>query len=291
MQPIAQTQPGIPNDLESLCQAACEILQRKKLIAIPAVFSYFPKPKESVLISEAVTIPITDVCVSDTYVPDTKLLLLHAGQRELCVLFALKKKPGADIREWFSEKKVSAVLIDVTSCDFPMTEEHLSYLLFRDCKDEKTWLYNVAAEIYYHKFYHHAEKLRIVAIGMQEYVADCPQMCHTIRDIHYASPGEDCSNCRFCLSYYDEEHLWCTGRRGIAYKSDFAKTEEQRLSEMRKSIDRRMKQKAEERCPRCGSHLEDCASEIGIVRRCTEYPNCEYVKADPLFYVMRKREY
>ncbi len=275
----------------ALCFSAREMLLAEKYIMIPAVIARFPKPKESVLVSEACRIPVSDVQIIYKFRYQNPFLMIRSGIRCFFALFAAEEPIEKRIRGRLAAADLSAVVFDFTKQKMPITENMLRCVLFSDCNEHKRWLYNAAANQVFHKFYRNAEKLRIVAIGMKEYVVGCPQKCHFVRGRYYASPEEDCRDCPFALSYYDEEHFWCTGKAGIAYKSDFTKTEEERIVMAQMRIRHRQAQKEREHCPKCGGSLTDCASNIGIVRRCADYPACNYVKDDPLFFVMRNREY
>lgn len=275
----------------SLYEAARIMLLRHRTFVIPAVFARFPKPKESVLISEAKRIPVDEVRIALKYGDRVPFLILRSGDRTLWVTFISREKPGEEIVRRLARAKQSAIALDVSDYPCPMNEQSLAWLLFCDDGQAKTWLYNTVATRYFHLFYQNAEKLRMTAIGMKEYIVGCPLRIHQIDGRYYAQPKDDCEQCRFCISYYDDTHIWCSARRGIAYKSDFAKSESKRREILKKGIAQVQAQKEKERCPVCGGALVDCASDIGIVRRCTAYPDCAYVKHDPLFYVMLNREY
>lgn len=259
----------------SLHLAAKEILSQTKRMVIPPVYSHFPNScKEKILVHDAKEITVDRVVLEQRFndvVPD---IVVYAGEKyffiEIFVTHCVDQKKLKKLRA----ADISTIEIDLSKIDHPIAKEELTTLLTENT-ERKEWKYNSLANKYLRRFYHAADKRRIIARGYARHVDNCPIRIRSWRGKPYANFMDDCSYCKYCISHSFEGGMLCSGRQRISSLQDFKIPEDVRMRETTVSL-QKYDLLAQGLCPGCGGQLMQRTGKYGEFLGCGQYPHCRF---------------
>lgn len=206
----------------SLHLAAKEILSKAKKITIPPVWIIFPDTnKNNELVCSAREIELEHIELEKRFgdiIPD---VVVYAGGKMFFIEIYVTHPIDDRKLEKLKKANISTIEIDLSKERSTMTVSKLSDLLLTD-NETKKWKYNAVADKWLNKFYHIADKRKIIQRGMALHVDYCPIGSRVWRGKPYANFVDDCLYCEYCISFKGDSIL-CSGRQRIPTVNDFKK--------------------------------------------------------------------
>lgn len=261
----------------SLHLVAKKILSQMKKMMIPPVYIDFPNScKEKILVCDAKEITFDRVALEQRFnnvVPD---IVVYTGGKYLFIEIFVTHCVDEEKLTKLRSADISTIEIDLSKIDHSITEEELTSLLTENT-ESKYWKYNSLANKYLRRFYHVADKRRVIARGYARHVDNCPIRVRSWRGKSYANFMDDCSYCKYCISHSFEGGMLCSGRQRISSIQDLNTPEDVRI---RESTDTLTLQKydllAQGLCPDCGGQLMQRTGKYGEFLGCGQYPHCKF---------------
>lgn len=262
----------------SLHLAAKQMIAESKVIYIPPLFLFFQDTgKETMLISEAKSIPIDDVFLEQNegdMIPD--IIVISSGKRLFIEIFVSHAVDQEKIKK-LKKHNVSTIEIDLSNYkETTISKEELKEIVINDV-DRKKWIHNAYVDRCLLRLKEVAEYMPKVTRGLVTHIDYCPLHMREWKGKPYANVIDDCWRCEFCISFYHKDGILCSGKNRVSQIEDFRKTYEERVAFYdNKYTSINLNRLSNRICPFCGGDLVERKSEYGNFIGCSNYPHCRF---------------